>query len=325
MSGPTVGVIIVDYNDDELLERAVRSACQQTHRPHRILVVDNASSDDSGPRAKRACPQIELLSLVRNVGFAAANNLGIERLGDCDLIALLNPDAVAEPDWLEQLVAAAQEHPEHASFASTIVSADEPERLDSAGDVYHVYGTAWPGRRGLPAAGSDIRRDVFGGSGAAVLYRREWLVRVGGFDERYFCYFEDVDLNLRLQVAGGRCLLVPEARVHHVGGYSSDGDRDFSLYHSHRNLVWTFVKSAPPHVFWRYLPMHVLLNLASIVTFSAQGDARPLLRAKRDALRGLPAMLRARRRVMLTRAYDREVFDRVVLHGPRVLLRGTRV
>ena len=102
-----------------------------------------------------------------------------------------------------------------------------------------------------------------------MLYRRDWLIRVGGFDARYFCYFEDVDLNLRLQVAGGRCLFVPEARVHHVGGVSSDGRRDFVLYHSHRNLVWTFVKSAPPHIFWRYLLMHVLLNVASVVSFSA--------------------------------------------------------
>jgi GT2 family glycosyltransferase len=322
---PRVGVVIVDYNDDDLLEKAVRSACEQSYRPHRIFVVDNASSDGSGGRAKRACPQVELLRLDENVGFAAGNNIGIERLDDCELIALLNPDAVAERDWLEHLVAAASEHPEHASFASTIVRADEPGRLDSAGDVYHVYGTAWPGRRGLPASPAPGPGEVFGGSGAAVLYRRDWLLHVGGFDERYFCYFEDVDLNLRLQVAGGRCLFVPEARVHHVGGVSSDGSRDFVLYHSHRNLVWTFVKSAPPHIFWRYLPMHLLLNVASVVSFSAHGEARPLLRAKRDALLGLPAMMRSRRRVMRTRAYERETFDRVMRFGPRALLRETRV
>ena len=144
-------------------------------------------------------------------------------------------------------------------------------------------GQRWPGRRNAPAAATRAAGEVFGPSGAAALYRRDWLIRVGAFDERYFCYFEDVDLNLRLQVAGGRCLYVPEARVTHVGGVSSDAGRDFSIYHSQRNLVWTFVKSAPPHVFWRYLPMHVLLNLGSIVTYSAHGHTRTLLRAKRDA------------------------------------------
>src|SRR4029077_20669874 len=108
------------------------------------------------------------------------------------------------------------------------------------------------------------------------------------------------------------------------GGVSSDAGREFSSYHSQRNLVWTFVKSAPPHVFWRYLPMHVLLNLGSIVTYSAHGHTRSLLRAKRDALRGLPAMVRDRRSVMRSRAFDRFTFDQVMRSGPRVLLRETR-
>ena len=264
------------------------------------------------------------MRLKENVGFAAANNIGIHMLDDCELVALLNPDACAAPDWLESLLDAAEQHPGFASFASTIERADGSGRLDSAGDVYHVYGTAWPGRRNAPAAATRAAGEVFGPSGAAALYRRDWLIRVGAFDERYFCYFEDVDLNLRLQVAGGRCLYVPEARVTHVGGVSSDAGRDFSIYHSQRNLVWTFVKSAPPHVFWRYLPMHVLLNLGSIVTYSAHGHTRTLLRAKRDALRGLPAMMRDRRSVMRSRAFDRFTFDQVMRSGPRVLLRETR-
>jgi GT2 family glycosyltransferase len=265
-----------------------------------------------------------VVRLERNVGFAAANNLGIRLLHDCDLVALLNPDAFADPGWLEALHTAAEEHPDFASFASTIERADGSGTLDSAGDVYHVYGTAWPGRRNAPAAAVRAPAEVFGASGAAAFYRRAWLIRVGGFDERYFCYFEDVDLNLRLQVAGGRCLYVPPARVRHVGGASSDAGRTFSIYHSQRNLVWTFVKSAPPHVFWRYLPMHVLLNLGSIVTYAAQGHTRTLLRAKFDALRGLPPMMRARRSVMRSRAFDRFTFDGVMRHGPRVLLRETR-
>ena len=84
------------------------------------------------------------------------------------------------------------------------------------------------------------------------------------------------------------------------------------------------MKSAPPHVFWRYLPMHVLLNLGSIVTYAARGHTRTLLRAKRDALLGLPAMMRDRRSVMRSRAFDRSVFDGIMRSGPRVLLRETR-
>jgi GT2 family glycosyltransferase len=287
-------------------------------------VIDNASTDESAAAVTATYPGVTLLGLDENVGFAAANNIGIAMLDDCELVALLNPDATADPAWLATLVAASEAHPEMAAFASMIERAGDAGLLDSAGDVYHVYGTAWPGRHGAPTRTALAEEEVFGPSGAAALYRREWLVRIGGFDEEYFCYFEDVDLNLRLQVAGGRCLYVPGARVRHVGGASSGGLSAFTIYHSQRNLVWTFVKSMPPHLFWRYLPMHVLLNVGSIASYGARGHTKTLLRAKRDALRGLPAMVRARRSVMASRGFERANFDAVMRHGTRTLLRETR-
>ena len=149
-------------------------------------------------------------------------------------------------------------------------------RAGSIRPVTSTTSTAPPGRgaRAQPTRTALVEEEVFGPSGAAALYRRDWLVRLGGFDESYFCYFEDVDLNLRLQVAGGRCLYVPAARVRHVGGASSGGLSAFTIYHSQRNLVWTFVKSMPPHLFWRYLPMHVLLNVGSIVSYGVRGHTK---------------------------------------------------
>ena len=171
--------------------------------------MDNASTDESATAITATFPGVTLLRLDENIGFAAANNIGIAMLDDCDLVALLNPDATADPEWLATLVAAAEAHPEMAGFASMIERAGDAGLLDSAGDVYHVYGTAWPGRHGAPTRTATVEEEVFGPSAAAALYHRSWLVRLGGFDESFFCYFEDVDLNLRLQVAGGRCLYVP--------------------------------------------------------------------------------------------------------------------
>jgi GT2 family glycosyltransferase len=321
---PAVGIVVVNFNGGGLVLDAVGSALAQSLPPRRVLVMDNASSDGSAAAIAGTYPGVELVRLGRNAGFAAANNVGIEMLDDCEFVALLNPDAFADFSWLESLVTAARAQGDFASFASRIERANEPGVLDSAGDVYHVYGTAWPGRHGKPVASAAAPTEVFGASGAAVLYRREWLVRVGSFDERYFCYFEDVDLNLRLQVAGGRCLYVPDARVRHVGGATSGGLSEFTIYHSQRNVVWTYVKSMPPHLFWRYLPFHLLLNLGSIVTYGARGHTRTLLRAKRDAVLGLPAMLRARRSVMSSAEFDRNVLDRNMSRGLRVLLRETR-
>ena len=323
-TAPTVGVIIVNFNAKGFLLDSVRSIAGQSLAPHRIVVVDNASTDESATVITATFPGVTLLRLDENIGFAAANNIGIAMLDDCDLVALLNPDATADPEWLARLVAAAEAHPEMAGFASMIERAGDAGVLDSAGDVYHVYGTAWPGRHGAPTRTATVEQEVFGPSAAAALYHRSWLVRLGGFDESFFCYFEDVDLNLRLQVAGGRCLYVPAAHVRHVGGASSGGLSAFTIYHSQRNLVWTFVKSAPPHIFWRYLPMHVLLNVGSIVSYGARGHLRTLLRAKRDAIRGLPAMVRARRSVMASRGFERTTFDGVMRRGARTLLSETR-
>jgi GT2 family glycosyltransferase len=323
-TAPHVGVVIVNFNAEGFLIDAVGSIAAQTRQPHRIVVVDNASSDESEAAITALFPGVTLVRLEENIGFAAANNIGIAMLDDCELVALLNPDATADPQWLEKLVAAADEHPGTAGFASMVERADDAGTLDSAGDVYHVYGTAWPGRQGAPLRAARAEEEVFGPTGAAALYRRDWLVRLGGFDESYFCYFEDVDLNLRLQVAGGHCLYVPAARVRHVGGASTGGLSAFTIYYSQRNLVWTYVKSMPPHLFWRYLPMHVLLNIGSIVSYGARGHTRTLLRAKRDALRGLPAMVRARRAVMASRDFERAEFDAVMRRGTRTLLRETR-
>ena len=118
---------------------------------------------------------------------------------------------------------------------------------------------------------------------------------VGGFDDDYLCYFEDVDLGFRLRLFGHRCLLVPDAVVYHVGAAASGGQNsDFAVYHGHRNLVWTYVKNMPGAIFWPLLPLHIGLNLITIAWFVLRGQGAVILRAKRDALRGIPRMWRKR-------------------------------
>lgn len=134
-------------------------------------------------------------------------------------------------------------------------------------------------------------REVFSPCAAAALYRRSALRAVGGFDEDYFCYVEDVDLGFRLRLAGHKALYVPDAVVHHVGSGTTGGQHsDFAVYHGHRNLVWTFVKNMPGMLFWLLLLLHVMINLATILWFAVKGRGGVILRAKRDALLGLPRM-----------------------------------
>lgn len=310
-----IAVIIVNWNAGDWLRRCLESVASQERRPDRVVVVDNASQDGSLESALRLFPRVESIQLDANVGFAAANNVALRACGDCDFVALLNPDAFATPSWLAHLAAAAEGNPDHATFASQIRMAHDGRLLDGAGDVYHVSGLVWRAGHGMPAPPSDTPREVFSPCAAAALYRRDALLDIGGFDERYFCYLEDVDVGFRLRLSGHRCLYVPDAVVHHVGSGTTGRGSDFSTYHGHRNLVWTFLKDMPAPLLALYLPQHLLLNLLSVAWFAMRGRSRVILRAKWHALRGLPEVLRERRQVQRQRRAPARELRRAMAHG----------
>ena len=303
MKTVVLSIIIVNWNGEQFLERCLTALMDQTIRPQEIILVDNASSDESLEIVRRF-PSVRLIALDQNTGFARANNLAIEAASkESEWIALINSDAFAEPRWLEELLASAARNPGFAMFGSKLVNAGDPSMLDGAGDAYHVSGQFWRKGHGLPvSAVPENEREIFSPCAAAALYRRSALREVGGFDEDYFCYVEDVDLGFRLRLAGYRCLYVPKSVAHHVGSGTTGGHRsDFTMYHGHRNLVWTFVKDMPGLLFWLLLPLHVLLNLATIIWFAGRGRGGVILRAKCDALLDLPKMWRKRQYIQKNR------------------------
>jgi len=299
-----VSVVIVNWNGKRFLERCLAALTNQTVTPREIILVDNASVDGSVEIARRF-PSVRLIVLDRNMGFAHGNNLAIEAAAETsEWVALINPDAFAEPCWLESLRMAVESHPGFDVFGSKLLRADDPSLLDGVGDAYHVSGLVWRLAYGKPllTVADEDAREIFSPCAAAALYRRSSLAEIGGFDANYFCYVEDVDLGFRLRLAGYRCLYVPGAVVHHVGSGTTGGQHgDFAMYHGHRNLVWTFVKNMPGLLFWTLLPLHLLLNLVSIVWFSLRGRGRVIMRAKRDALFGLPKMWIKRQHIQKTR------------------------
>ena len=298
-----VGVIIVNWNSFDILSKCLKALKAQTLQPWRTVVIDNGS-DDAPPLLDGVMPEnTAYVRQAQNVGFARANNIAAEMLDDCDWIALVNPDAFPEPDWLENLVDAAHRRPEFTFFASKTVIADLPEYLDGTGDVYHISGIGW--RRGYQrhiASSRLAEEEIFAPCAAAALYRRDAWEEVGGFDEDYFCYFEDVDLAFRLRLMGYRCLFVPTAVAYHVGSVTSGGQQsDFSVYNGHRNLVWTYVKDMPGYAFWLFLPLHIAMNIITIGWFVMAGRSRVILRAKWDALKGIREAWRKRRTIQSVR------------------------
>ena len=298
-----VTVVVVNWNGGAYLRQCLLALQAQTEASFVAVVVDNGSTDGSDSEvALLNDPRFSLLSLGTNKGFAVANNLAVQHSTAGDWIALLNPDAFAEPDWLACLLRGAERDPQAASLGSRLVNAADPMLLDGTGDVYDVSGRVWRRDHGYPMNAATTRvGEIFSPCAAAALYRRDAWNAVAGFDEDFFCYVEDVDLGFRLRLLGYRSMYVPDSICHHIGSGITGRRSDFSSYYGHRNLVWTFVKNMPGVLFWLLLPLHVLLNVATLFLFARRGKGGVVLRAILDAVAGLPRVWQKCQRVQATR------------------------
>jgi GT2 family glycosyltransferase len=300
---PLVSVVIVTWNSARYLSSCLNALVAQTFTDFEVVLIDNGSTDGCLDSVENNWPSLRLQveRLGENKGFAVANNLGA-RLAHGQWLALLNADAFPEPNWLKELLRAAENNPEYSFFASRQLQANPSYLLDGAGDVFHVSGLAWRRFYGLPAAQFGLEtEEVFSPCAAAAFYFRQAFLQAGGFDEDFFSYFEDVDLGFRLRLQGFKCLYVPDAVVEHVGSASTGKISAFVIYHGHRNLVWAFIKNMPTPLFWLFLPLHLLINLFFLLSFSIQGQGQAIWRAKRDVLRGLGLMLGKRKEIQRRR------------------------
>jgi GT2 family glycosyltransferase len=298
-----IAVIIVNYNAGEQLRACVESVLLQTLQPRRIIVVDNASSDTSMAFLSDANSLITVVNNADNLGFAVANNQAAQMANDCQWLALLNPDAVAHADWLAQLAAGVERYPQAMSFASRMMLLGSDGVLDGAGDEYHFSGAAWRRFHHVDLAQVAALQDelVFGACGGAAFYRRDVFLDMGGFDSSFFCYMEDVDFAFRLQLRGYSCWYLHQAVVDHLGGGTSEPGSHFADYHGHRNLVWAWVKNMPLPLLLLLWPAHLLVNVLMVVQKSRSGKGRTVLRAKWDALLGLPAQIAKRHDIQAQR------------------------
>jgi len=302
-SDPLVSVLIVNFNSGTYLARCLEALRRQTVTRFEVLLLDNASRDGSLERARAAAGDLSVRfeASAENLGFAAGNNRLAAR-ARAPLLALLNPDAIPAPDWLERLLTAAAEHPEVAMFGSTQLALGDPQRFDGVGDAYFAAGLPWRGGHGRPARALPPRFESFAPCAAAALYRRDGFMALGGFDARYFCYVEDVDLAFRWRLAGGRALQVSDAVVQHAGSISAGAaPSGFAAYHGMRNLIWTFVKNMPGPLFWPLLPAHAALVKLLLLRALLQGNGRPAWRGIVHAVAALPAIWAERRAVQARR------------------------
>ena len=314
---PLVSIVIVVWNSAKYLPRCLESLQAQSFRDFELIVVDNGSSDHCtvGLEDNYLGLNLRVVRQASNLGFAAGNNLGAGLAGGKWLV-LLNADAFPEADWLSALIDASSQHENFSSFSSRQVRADDSRTLDGAGDAYHISGLAWRIGFGYPADRFGLEsKEIFSPCAAAAMYLREAFWDVGGFDEDFFSYFEDVDLGFRLRLKGYRCLYVPGASVLHVGASAVGSRSDFSIYHSQRNMIWTFVKNMPGSMLLLYLPAHLMANLVHFTYYALHGRGKVLWQAKLDAFRKLPETLKKRSNIQGHRKASPAELKQWMQHG----------
>jgi GT2 family glycosyltransferase len=309
---PLISVIIVNWNRKALLGACLRSLRAQRFRDFEILVIDNGSDDGSLDLLSR--PEWNAVRVIvneTNRGFCAANNQGIAAARG-ELIALLNNDAEADPEWLGALAEAARREPGYAMFASKIVSHDDPGVIDKVGHLIYPDGQNRGRGSGERDHGQyDRMEEVAWPDGCAAVYRKAMLDHVGGFDEDFFAYADDAELGLRARIAGYRALAVPSALVRHrlgstLGRYSPE-----RIFLIERNRLWLVFKLFPLRM-WPLVPVFYAMRTAASAGSAARGEGdsaqagrsmgawgllKCLIRAHAAAFAGLPRMLRKRRKL----------------------------
>jgi glycosyltransferase involved in cell wall biosynthesis len=194
MVGPAV--VIPNWNGRHWLPGCLASLAAQQLPPAEVIVVDNGSADGSLEYLAAEHPSVRVLALAHTTGFAHAANRGIEAAAT-EAVALINTDIELDPDWLARMTAALDAHPASAGMACKMVALADPAEIYDAGDILRRDGACEQRGRFMRDAGSyDTPGEVFGACAGAALFRREAVLSVGGFDERFFAYLEDIDLAL---------------------------------------------------------------------------------------------------------------------------------
>ena len=300
-STPWATIIIVNYNAGHFLQRAIDAVATQIDKDFELIIVDNASTDGSfGNLRTDHIPNLKLMALTENIGFAAANNLAANS-AQGRWIALLNPDTEAKPEWLGAFRSATEAFSETAMFAGPTLSTANPDVLDGAGDCYFGMGIPWRGGYGRPSQELPGIGECFSACGASALIRRDVFLDIGGFDETFFCYCEDVDLGFRLRLEGHRCIFWPSAVALHYGSGTTSVASDFAVRHGTRNRLWTFVKNMPPLGFILGLPIHLALTFALLVRAFTVGRGSSTWQGLKEGVLGIGPVWRARKQVQKRR------------------------
>jgi N-acetylglucosaminyl-diphospho-decaprenol L-rhamnosyltransferase len=293
-----LAVVIVTYESGAHIGSTLRALCEQLRDEDELVVVDNASTDGTAAAVLEVAPRARVLEQQRNLGFAAGCNLGA-RASQAPLLLFLNPDAVPQPGCIDALREAAATQAGWGAW-QPLVTMNGGSTINTSGGVTHFLGMGWAGACGEPVdSAPQAPTEVSFASGAALCVRREAWEALGGFEESYFMYGEDLDLGLRTWLSGYGVGLAPTARVHHDYEFAKGEGKWFLL---ERNRWWTVLSDYPAALLLPLLPALLVAELALLLVAARGGWLRAKLRAQATVARELPQILARRRRVQARRA-----------------------
>ena len=310
---PPASIIIPNWNGVHHLPTCLDSLRRQSYPDFEVIVVDNGSTDGSLELLARDYPEVKVVALPENRGFAGGVNAGI-REARGEIVAVFNNDAEADPCWLGELAGALARHPEAGMATPKVLLLDRREVINTTGDFYGVDGV--PGNRGVWQRDEGQFNDeeyVFGAAGVAAAYRRAMLDEVGLLDEGLISYCEDVDLAWRAQLAGWKCVYVPKAVVYHK--LSATGGGKIASYYCGRNFIYVMAKNYPTTLLRKHWQRIVgaQFDIAWQALKAWRGEAaRARLRGQLAGLWGLPRMLAKRRVVQAGKQVSDEYLESIL-------------
>ena len=284
-------IIITAFNCDADLYSCISSLAGQSRKDFEVVIVNNSVKPVQKLKIWESYPWLTILEYKKNTGFSGGSNRGA--LGaQSEWIITLNPDTQVYNDWFENLMQGAEQEPLCDMLSSTLLKTENPSIIDGVGDRVSIFGLAWRSGQGRKLETMTKKnRFVIAPCGAAAAYRRKVFEDNFGFDTTYFCYLEDVDLGLRLQSKGHKCLHVHDAYTLHAGAGTTGENSDFQLYYSHKNQVRLMFKLTPLAILFIQVPLFFAVQFYLLIRTKNSPNWNSKIRGLRDGLFSIPQVI----------------------------------
>jgi N-acetylglucosaminyl-diphospho-decaprenol L-rhamnosyltransferase len=301
---PSVSVLIVAWNSGAELRRTLPPLLAELRDGDELIVVDNDSPDDSAAVVAGLAPRARVVTMGRNRGFAGGANVGASAATG-DLLVILNPDAMPLPGWGKAIRRPWLESRGWSAWQGLVAEGDGAT-INSAGNPVHFTGIVWAGQHGEPIADAPAAGEVTALSGACLAVPLEVWRRIGGLAEKFFMYHEDVDLSLRLRLAGGTVGIEPTAVVAHDYEFTASAGNKWRWLE--RNRMATLVRVYPGSLLLLLAPALLATEAALLLAAAAGGWGGQKLRANAEAIAWLPRLLGERRAIARERTISPREF-----------------